>query len=103
MDVTKPYEFIGLGAMMINLSGPCTFSDSRILVFGRLGNLQNPAPEGRIPALRAKGNLRFFFGGADDFSPGLEGRVGGPVLAPSGCPCESSKFANSHFTPSMDR
>jgi hypothetical protein len=36
------------------------------------GNPQNPAPEDRIPALRARGNLCFSLGGVDDFSPGLE-------------------------------
>ncbi len=40
------------------------------------GNPQNPAPEGRNTALRARGNLSFYIGGVADFSPGLEGRVG---------------------------
>ena len=72
------------------------FSDSKILA---LGLAQNPAPGGRILAPRTLGNLRFSFGGPTISAPGW--RAGwGPVLAPLGCPGESSKFANSHFPPS---
>ncbi len=49
-----------LDSYIHTLSGPLAFSDSRILPVG-LGpeTPRDPSPEGRIPALRARGNLSF--------------------------------------------
>ena len=63
----------------IALSGPLAFSDSRILarglgpetfkIRGRRAGFQQPS---------------VYFGGVDDFSPGLEGRVGDQFWHPQG-------------------
>jgi hypothetical protein len=46
------------------------------------------------------GTPSFFWGGVDDFSPRLAGRLGAS-LAPLGCPGESGKFSDSQLlTPS---
>ncbi len=77
----------------VGLSGPLAFSDSRIFAFG-LGpeTLQNPAPEGRIPSPRTRGNLRFSFGVVDDFSLGLEGRVGDQFWHPEGVQLKAPNY-----------
>jgi hypothetical protein len=81
------------------LSGPLAFSDSRISALGlgpetfkirpRRAGFQ-PSGPGETFVLLWRGRR-------------LQSRVGrpggGPVLAPSGCPGESSKVANSHFPP----
>ncbi len=65
------------------LSGSLAFSDYGMLALGLVPEtLRNLAPEGRIPALRTRENLRFSCGGVDDFSPGLEGRVGDQFWQP---------------------
>ncbi len=68
---------------------------SRILGFRPWpGNLQNLAPEGRILAPRTLGNFFFFVRRADDFSPGLEGRVGDQFWHPKGVQVKALQISN---------
>ncbi len=73
------------------------FSDSRILALGlgpetfkirpRRAGFRPPGP----------GEAVVFHWRGRRLQPRVAGPGGGPVLAPSGCPGENSKFANSHF------
>ena len=63
------------------------------------GNPQNPAPEGRIPALGTGQNLCFSLEGSTISAPGWQAGWG-TSLAPCGCPVQRSKFSDSQFTPS---
>ncbi len=65
-------------------------------------NLQNPAPEGRILAPGTE-KVLVFFGVVDDFSPGLEGRVGDQFGHPQGAQVKSFKFTFSFPSPPMDQ
>ena len=88
----------------INLQGlvSAVHWHSRILGFTPRpwpGNPQNPAPEGRIPALGTGQNLCFSLEGSTISAPGWQAGWG-TSLAPCGCPVQRSKFSDSQFTPS---
>ena len=79
------------------LAAGTAFSDSRILPFG-LG----PKPfetRPRRAGFQPSGPVEtfVFLQRGRRLQPRVGGPGGGPVLAPSGCPGESSKFSNSDF------